>query len=309
MKLFGTTQLTPAVYVGTTRGKGSSIRMLHYCKQNSTNPSSCIQQFIHTKEVVQEPSIGTTIYSKNNTTDGGFQIGESIYKDMINDTYTYIFNPNSNQSTFFPDMADFVDANIVAGDKSTEDRLTASFWPDWGDDIFDYWGFFYLYDVSSGKYYFPLVSPQNLDDGIITTQTCTAFGRTFTIKHGYPVQGIFKFEITVNDSLPFIFGAYGNMGSDSRTGYENVSHPYSVNNNNLQLYYLHNYQTDVPSEKFYAYFIPKLVSQNNTQTYNAYYNVDYSNVMSVPVNYGVMVYFSKRYDVKEWVANDLGVQN
>lgn len=31
--------------------------------------------------------------------------------------------------------------------------------------------------------------------------------------------------------------------------------------------------------------------------------------MSVPVNYGVMAYFSKRYDVKEWIANDLGIQS
>ena len=74
-----------------------------------------------------------------------------------------------------------------------------------------YWmngDFFYLYDVNSGKYYFPLIDPQNQGDGTFATQTFNAFGRTFTIKHGWAVQGIFKFDISVADSLPFKFGTY-----------------------------------------------------------------------------------------------------
>lgn len=293
-------------FLGATRGKGSSTRMFHYCKSNSSNPSSCINQFIKQQSI---PSVNTTIYSKNNTTDGGFQVGGVINKDMYNNNeYNYEFDPYDYQSTFFPNMADFVDGNIVAGDKSEENRLIASYWVDWGDDIFDGWGFFYLYDVSSGKYYFPLLDPQDLDDGIISTQTFTAFGRTFTIKHGYPVQGIFKFDITVNDNLPFLFGAYGNMGSDSRTLYENLTYPYSIGGKNLTLYYLYNYDTgNLPEEQFYAYFIPKVVSQNNSQTYNAYYTGDNSSVMSASVNNGVIVYFSKMNDVKEWVVNDLAI--
>jgi len=35
-----------AINLGATRGKGSSSRMFNYCKQNSLNPSLCINQFI-----------------------------------------------------------------------------------------------------------------------------------------------------------------------------------------------------------------------------------------------------------------------
>ena len=98
------------------------------------------------------------LYSLNNITDGGFTTGENINKDMNNIIYTDEFDPN-DYPQYFPGMSPFIDENIVAGDKSEEDRLIASYWDDWGDDVFDDWGYFYLYDVESGKYYFPLFQP------------------------------------------------------------------------------------------------------------------------------------------------------
>jgi len=246
------------------------------------------------------------IYSKDNVTDGGFTIGNGVNKDMYNAVYTDEFNPN-NYPEFFPDMASFIQENIVVGDKNEEDRLIASIWGDLGDDVFDDWGYFYLYDVNSGKYYFPLIDPQNQDDGLFFTQTFNAFGRTFTIKHGWMVQGIFKFDISVADNLPFKFGAYGNMGSDGDEFTENLTQNYSISGQNTTLYYHHHEEDGDEDERLFSYWIPKKVSENNEQTYNVYYDGDDMSMMSKNVTTGLIVYFAKSNDVKEWVINDLAI--
>lgn len=231
-------------------------------------------------------------------------------KDMLDNEYTSEFNPNDYYPEYFPGMAPFTDENIVAGDKSTEDRLLASQWYDWGNDVFDDWGYFYLYDVEQGKYYFPLITPQNQNDGEIFTQIFNTFGRTFTIKQGYPVQGIFKFDISVNDNKPFKFGTYGNMGSDGDYVNTYLTYPYSIGSTNLTLYYVKQEQNNSLYEIIYTYCIPKKVSENNNQTYNLYQGSvsDDNSWMSKVVTNGLIVYFSKTNDVKEWVVNDLGVQ-
>jgi hypothetical protein len=40
---------TVAIYLGATKGRGSSTRMFNYCTQHSKNPSNCINQFITIK--------------------------------------------------------------------------------------------------------------------------------------------------------------------------------------------------------------------------------------------------------------------
>jgi len=251
----------------------------------------------------------TLLQSKNITTADGFTIGGTVNKDMDNEDYTEEFDPNEYQSDFFPGMADFIESNIVAGDKSSEDRFIASYWDDLGNDVFDDWGYFYLYDVESEKYYFPLINPQNLNDGVITTQTFIAFGRSFIIKHGWTVQGIFKFDISVEDSKPFRFGAYGNMGSDGDEVTNNLSQPYSIGNNNLTLYYHFHSEEGDSREILYSYFIPKNIKENESQTYNAYYDGDDMSIVSKEVTNGILVYFSKQNDVKNWVIHDIGTSS
>ena len=246
-------------------------------------------------------------YSKNNVTDGGFTVGYETTKDMSNDDYTFDLNPNDYYPAFFPNMAPFTNENIVAGDKNEEDRLVASYWDDLGNDIFDDWGFFYLYDVTSGKYYFPLITPQNGEDGAFFTQTFNAFARTFTVTHGWAVQGIFKFDISVADGLPFKFGAYGNV-DEEYDSINDLTQNYSINGENFTLYY-HHYKEDENYEQLYAYWIPKKVSENSTKTYNAYYDVGDMGMLSKDVTTGLIVYFAKTYDVKEWVINDIGVSS
>lgn len=256
------------------------------------------------------PSSGY-IYSKNNITDGGFTVGNGIEKDMNNAVYTDELDPN-NYPQFFPNMAPFIEENIVAGDKG-ESMLDASYWNDLGNDVFDHWGFFYLYDVNSGKYYFPLINPQNGDDGVITTQTFNAFDRTFTIKHGWAAQGIFKFDILAADGLPFRFGAYGNV--DRNYVAESLTQNYSIGGQNLTLHYYNYYvPNESPGEQLYSYWIPTKISENSTQTYDVYYGqagentrTDDMGMLSKEVTSGLIVYFAKTNNVKDWVINDLGI--
>ena len=246
------------------------------------------------------------IYSKDTVVDGGFTVGNRVNKDMHNDVYTEEINPN-NYPNFFPDMAPFIDENILVGDKNEEDRLIASYWYDLRNDVFDNWGFFYLYDVNSGKYYFPLINPQNQDDGTFATQTFNVFGRTFTIKHGWAVYGIFKFDISVADELPFRFGGYGSMGSDGYEVTEDMTQNYTVGGQNLTLYYHRHQEDGDEDEELYTYWIPKKPSENSAQTYYNIYDGDNMSMLSKTVTSGLIVYFAKSNDVKDWVINDLAI--
>jgi hypothetical protein len=255
------------------------------------------------KRVAPPPSL---IISLNKTTEDGLAVGSSVDKDMRDRDYKYEFDPN-NYSTFFTGMAPFVKSNIITKEEDDENNIYASLWRDWDDDVFDDWGFFYLYDVVSGKYYFPLITPKNQDDGIFVTQTFNAFGRAFTIKHGWCVQGIFKFDISVNDNKPFRFGAYGNMGSDGDEVIEYLTQPYSLGSTNLTLHYFKNQEDDDDTEIFYAYFIPKNIQQNRAQTYVHVNDGDDMSLKSNEITQGLIVYFSKTNDVKDWVIHDLGI--
>ncbi len=247
------------------------------------------------------------IRSKNNITDGGFQIGNYVDKDMNIDVFDYELTP-ADESDLFPTSelpSPPQDSNIIAGDKSEENRLNSSYWNDWEDDVFDDWGFFYIYDTNSGTYYFPLFDPINENDGVLTTQVFNAFNRQFTIIHGYCVEGIFKIEISVNDDLPFRFGAYGNMGSDGDEVVENFTQAYSLGSNNLTLYYRKDAEDGDDTEILYTYVIPKKISENDTQPYVVNYNGTDMSLITRELTRGVIIYFAKTNDVKDWVLNDL----
>lgn len=250
-------------------------------------------------------SDGTFIRSKGNISSEGYTIGGTVTKDMDNSNYTDQFDPNNYQTQFFPGMADFIDSNIVVGDKDSGDRLNSSYWNDLGNDVFDDWGYFYIYDVESGKYYFPLINPQNQDDGVLSTQTFNVFDSTFTIVHGWTVQGIFKFDISVNTNKAFRFGAYGNMGSDGDEDIQALTQEFTLGGNNLNLYYLKHAESGDSNEILYSYFIPKNVAQNNSITYEFYNDSDDNNIMSKEFTNGLIVYFIKKNDVKDWIINDL----
>jgi len=229
----------------------------------------------------------------------------TVYKDMRIDSYDYKFNPYNYQNIFFSGFSDLVDENILAGDKDESDRLNACCWEDLGNDVFDDWGFFFIYDVSSEKYYFPLLNPLNGDDGVLTTQTFNVFDRTFTIIHGWAAQGIFKMKITVNDNLPFRFGAYGKMGSDGDEEVEDLTQSYRKNNQNLTLYYRKDAESGDEVEILYSYIIPIKISENNAKPYDVNYDGTNMALTTTSLTKGVYIYFSKTNNVKNWVINDI----
>lgn len=226
------------------------------------------------------------IVSAGKTDTGGYQVGAVIDKDM---------ETPSNLS--FP-------ADGLPG--PTSQTIDADYWDDWGDDIFDAWGYFYLYDPSSSQYLGLSFNDRNQADGVFSTQVFTLNGRNFTITQGYTVQGIFKFEIRVDDDQPFVFGEGGNMGSDGSTVNIDQSYSYTLDGTNLTLWYNENYQNGNPNERFYSYYVPFVVDENNSKTYVDYLEgSDNLYLYSVECTNGITVYHSKQYDVKQWVVYDL----
>jgi len=244
------------------------------------------------------------LQSKGNVTDGGFPVGAPVTKDMESGPFDEELVPTEEPS-LFPNTAPLIDANIVAGDKTEELRLVGSFWSDWGGDIFDDWGYFYIYDTITRKYYFPIIDPINEADGVLTTQVFNAFGRTFTMIQGYPVEGIFKIDITVSDSLPFRFGAYGNMGSDSDEVVEFKQYSYTLSGYDLTLYYNMHAEEGDESEILYTYVIPRMAVENSAQPYNMYDDGTDMSLVTKAITTGLILYFAKTNDVIEWVVNDL----
>lgn len=226
--------------------------------------------------------------SRNVTSAAGYTVGDPVDKTTSTANYKTL-------------------ANYLPGDNDY--TATRRYWTDWGDDIFDSWGMFYLYDPQLDAYNTVNLPFMEESDGVISTATITAFGgRVFTIKYGYPVQGIFKFDISVNDnSKTFIFGMDGNLGSNGSTFNQAKSQAYTLGGENLILHYNYNVQQTIPTEVFYTYVVPYETSQNkSTLSYFRYiYNTDNLSLYTRPVTKGVTVYVAKHNDVKDWVINDL----
>jgi hypothetical protein len=233
-------------------------------------------------------------------------VGGIVEKDMDNQNYTSLLDPESYQSSLFPDMADFIEDNIEAGDKNEEDRFIASWWTDLGDDVFDDWGYFFIYDVARGKYYFPLLSPQNQSDGVMTTQFFNCFDVQFTVNHGWRERGIFMIDIVCNNNdFIFRFGAYGDLGSDGNEDDYDMSATYGADQT---LFYHHHAEQGDPQEVLYSYFVPYRDSDKTTKSHESLYDVeDHSrnSLITKELTLGVKVYFSKEFDVSEWVIIDI----
>lgn len=77
--------------------------------------------------------------------------------------------------------------------------------------------------------------------------------------------------------------------------------------NNLTLFYFKNQEGSDNTEILYAYFIPKKIEQNSSVTYVHNYDGDIMSLKSNEITQGLLVYFSKTNDVKDWVIHDLGI--
>jgi hypothetical protein len=101
------------------------------------------------------------------------------------------------------------------------------------------------------------------------------------------------------------------MGSDGDEEITHLIYPYTLSSQNLNLYYVKQAEENDDDEILYSYFIPKKVIENNNQTYDLFQisGDDDNSLMSKEVTSGLIVYFSKTNDVREWIVNDLGLQN
>jgi hypothetical protein len=192
------------------------------------------------------------------------------------------------------------------------EQSSASYWDDWGNDIFDDFGYFYIFDPNSNSYAFPELTPINQTDGVVYTQSYSAFERNFTITHGYIAQGVFRIEIicTSDSSFTFRFGAYGDMGSDDSTENTNRTQEYTLDNTGYTLYYNRNVEIDDEIERFFTYVVPHQTELNNTKTYSEFLNNDDElSIYTSEVQHGVTVYFAKTNDIKEFVINDLQISD
>lgn len=226
--------------------------------------------------------------SKNNNTVDGYTVGGVI--DKSNDTANW-----ETQGAYLPSVGDF--------------RAVRRYWNSWGDDIFNAWGFPYVYDPAANNYRALSLNSLSSADGTFNNEAFTFNSRSFNVDYGYPVQGIFKIDISTLDTLPFQLGFDGNLGSNGTTINNLLQHNYTLGGESLTLHYNYNYQGANPSEKFYTYVVPYEINRNkSTRSYIRHlYNVDYLSIYSVPLSAGVTVYLSKQADVKDWIINDLQV--
>jgi hypothetical protein len=223
------------------------------------------------------------------TLTNGLTVGAPVTKDM------------SVPATNF-----FTSAAYLPGNNSLDSRR--AYWSDWGGDIFDGWGFFYIYNPETGNFLSPMLSDINRENGYIATENFTLDGRTFTIRHGYPVTGIYKFDVSVNDLEPFIFGADGNMGSNGSTVNEDKTYSTNIDGESVTIFYNYNVQLVNPNEAFYSYWVPYTLSEGATKTYTDFtYNTDSLAIYSRQVTGGITVYMAKQNDVRLWVAEDLSI--
>jgi hypothetical protein len=246
-----------------------------------------LKAYLGTSLVWSKPT--PVLKSSNLISSNGLTVGASNMKDMTMTSSTYT-----------------TAAAYVPGSNALSSRRT--YWADWGGDIFDGWGFFYIYNPATGRFLSPLLTDINRENGYIATETFTLDGRTFTVKHGYPVTGIYKFDISVNDSNPFIFGTDGQMGSNSATVNEDKTYSTNIDGEDVTIFYNYNVQITNPLEAFYSYWVPYVISEGTTKTYTDYrYDTDHLAIYSKLVTRGITVYMAKQNDVRQWVAEDLSI--
>lgn len=185
----------------------------------------------------------------------------------------------------------------------------ASYWDDWGNDIFDNYGYFYIFDPNVNSYYFLTFNTINQEDGVIATQTFNAFeGRTFVVSHGYCARGIYRFEIRcTSDTNTFMFGLYGDMGSDESTINTNIDGSVNVGGVNYPITYNRNVEEGDLIERMFTYFVPFEPSEFVQKPYTDYIDGEYLYMHSNAVTNGLTVYISKKNDVREFIDTDLQV--
>ena len=219
-------------------------------------------------------------------------------------------------------------AEIPSGQnpKSPAGALTPTgaryYWTDLGNDILDEWGMWYIFNPSDQTASHIQFRTLNGPTGAVYTDIQIHHGKTFTVKHGWVAQGIFKLDVECEDpTFSFSIGMYGNMGSDSTT--ENLDKleqaPWGKIHYNFNRT---NSTTAVNTDPFYTYLIPKqrsfnddivLSGTNFTSKLNT--SINNNDLLAIwfdTLQVGATMYFVKGASgnittsaMVDWVANDI----
>ncbi len=225
-------------------------------------------------------------------------VGYSVDKDMTN---------TNDGETGLPSLPSEYAPNGISVESGS---AAASYWIDWDNDLFDDYGFFYIFDPNANSYQFLLFNTVNQEDGVMATQTFNAFeGRTFVVTHGFCARGIYRFEIQcTSDSNSFVFGMYGDMGSDDSTINTNVNGTIVVGGVTYPITYNRNIEDGDEIERMFTYFVPFEPSEftSNPKAYtDNLSNDDQLYFYSSQVTNGITVYVAKKNDVRDFIEEDL----
>ena len=263
-----------------------------------------------------------------NDIDGSSFAGDLSVKFLLSKGLTGNQGFTMNTQTVTKDMMQMGSpATIPTGSNPSSGQLTPSgtmyAWSDWGGDYFDQWGDFYIYNPASGTASYIGFATLNGADGTVYTETQTHHSKSFTIKHGWVAQGIFKLDVQCSDdTFQFSIGTFGDLGSDGSTLLYDRQHSTTWGNLN----YVHTSQSGT-SEYFYAHIVPKLKSFNDGIAINGsnftvnLYSVNAGSVDSPTsidrlamwtdaLTLGATMYFVKGSNTTtgamyDWVANDI----
>ncbi len=255
------------------------------------------------------PSLFATIGTRFGAGDNSTTFNLPLIPGVTANTETVYKQGNENDkdcsSTSCDELlGDYAPNNTFVADSD----FSCMKWSDWGDDIFDGFGNFYVFNPATNEYNFFIldINQMNGNDRDIYSEQFSAFGETFEVTYGYLTRGVFRMQIRCiyNYSFPFIFGCYGDMGSDESTINTNQQ---STIDSNYTLYYNRNVESGDSTERFFTYIIPMNMSEyvNEKPYYDYIYSDDRLSIYTKPMTWGVNVYFSKTNDVRQVVKADL----
>ena len=234
------------------------------------------------------------LQSKGLTGSQGYTLyTNSVYKDMNSSTGRAIpsgFNPKGGSLT---------------------PTGTRYYWDDWGGDWFDHWGDFYIYSPVHGTASYIGFSNRNGSDGVIYEESQTHHSKSFTIKHGWTTQGIFKLDVECSDPLfNFSVGTWGNLGSDGST---QVTH--SQRNESWGSMKVVRTSQGGSNEFFTTNIILKNTTDNTNKTSSIWHGISGSDNLAIytpTITAGVLMYFVKgntsnfwNASMYHWVSNDI----
>jgi len=253
---------------------------------------------------------GTTT-AMNPKTDGGVK---KVQHGFTNTTFLVSNNSFSGSGiSATKDMASTSSRSIPYNyNPYTGGALTPSgsryYWNDWSNDVFDGWGDWNIFNPATSTAEYIGFATLNSSDGTVYSETQTMHSKTFSIKHGWVAQGVFKLDVACTDpTFTFWVSHWGNMGSDGSTNNYN----YTYNASWGTLFWNYNYQSGSSYEVFSTYAIPKVLETNQSGSWNSsifFSGINGNDNLALwygPFTHGVTFYYAKSTNVASNVASDI----